>query len=1052
MDSPGTPPPPGPPFGIKRPGEASPAGPEAKRRRGSTPGCPPSAPSGPSSGPGDLPSSPPGPGGSFGPATSPARPPPWLTPRRGSGTDTARSSPGVFFPAGAITGQPRGPAPPGPAPGHRPPSPEPETAALMGRLARGSVTLMAGPLVGAWPDELLAMADSPNPALLDATAASAQTLSDIQRIRAMRQHSNSLNHMLASSSSLGPDVFSSDGPDPPATDPEDLLPRSLAGPAGFDERPALSTAWAPASPPTERRAPVAGSVGPAMGPSAGWASRPGDSGPRPPPAVEPVLMLHASGIGNDYYRSVMSWEPSELLAVGLESMIFVHGVHSTRSTQLFSQAALPRWSPGLLPHHARTISAVAWGDATTLAAATNFGELVLLRSDHLNSSMALRGQAAILSFGQPLDGLVGALSWRDAGLLSLGSHNGRIASVDPRAGVGQPVLLFDRHRPGYSPGPAAIGNGGSQAGGHALTVCSLAWSPCGRWLASGGSDHLLCLWDPRWPRQPVARVARHQAAVGALAWCSADMVSSSAGPLGPGLADRLAPGTESASPSAEDAWLRYWEGLAEAEHPGLAGGLAGPVLASGGGAADRCIRLWDVLRPAAGLAAAATRWPGLAADPGPAGHVRELFALDTGSQVCGLAFDRSTRQLVSAHGFSSNSLSVWGLRPGVRRRPGARVPVPGDPGWAPAALAGVPRPVPVVLDPVTGRPVGRGALLGTLHRLDPSRFPAPPGPAGWTAAAPLAGLGQPSPHPSLDHHFEVAPAHGDRVLHLALAGDGRHFATASFDRSIRLWDCLDVAAREGAAGRADARAGHGHTHLPAHHGGAAPFRSSGSVDIGVGRGSPLPPPPPPALDPAAGTPASRHRRRYLSVPRPAPAAEVLFFPATPSPPRRQDPHQPPQQPQPQQPQHHPDGLTPTGEDAGGSGRASASPATPARPRSAHPGHAPAPHSASSDEEHPALAAGSPEPWTPSTTGALLLPQPPASPASLGQPPGSGPGQALGPGRRPRHMLVATVGPGPTLEAPSAERLDRPEASGSPLSSSSWRSGLIRSELRHLQFR
>ncbi|XP_036595670.1 fizzy-related protein homolog [Trichosurus vulpecula] len=59
------------------------------------------------------------------------------------------------------------------------------------------------------------------------------------------------------------------------------------------------------------------------------------------------------------------------------------------------------------------------------------------------------------------------------------------------------------------------------------------------------------------------------------------------------------------------------------------------VLASGGGSVDRCIRFWNTL----------TGQP--------------LQQIDTGSQVCNLAWSRQDSELVSTHGFAENQIVVW---------------------------------------------------------------------------------------------------------------------------------------------------------------------------------------------------------------------------------------------------------------------------------------------------------------------------------------------------------------------------------------------------------
>lgn len=59
------------------------------------------------------------------------------------------------------------------------------------------------------------------------------------------------------------------------------------------------------------------------------------------------------------------------------------------------------------------------------------------------------------------------------------------------------------------------------------------------------------------------------------------------------------------------------------------------LLASGGGTADRCIRFWNTL----------TGQP--------------MQCVDTGSQVCNLAWSKHAAELVSTHGYSQNQILVW---------------------------------------------------------------------------------------------------------------------------------------------------------------------------------------------------------------------------------------------------------------------------------------------------------------------------------------------------------------------------------------------------------
>jgi cell division cycle 20-like protein 1 (cofactor of APC complex) len=59
------------------------------------------------------------------------------------------------------------------------------------------------------------------------------------------------------------------------------------------------------------------------------------------------------------------------------------------------------------------------------------------------------------------------------------------------------------------------------------------------------------------------------------------------------------------------------------------------LLASGGGTADRCIRFWNTLT------------------------YQPMQCVDTGSQVCNLAWSKHSSELVSTHGYSQNQILVW---------------------------------------------------------------------------------------------------------------------------------------------------------------------------------------------------------------------------------------------------------------------------------------------------------------------------------------------------------------------------------------------------------
>lgn len=121
--------------------------------------------------------------------------------------------------------------------------------------------------------------------------------------------------------------------------------------------------------------------------------------------------------------------------------------------------------------------------------------------------------------------------------------------------------------------------------GHEQEVCNIAWSLDGKYLASGGNDNRLCIFtnDFNQNQNPLFTLTDHMAAVKALAWCP------------------------------------YQRNL----------------LASGGGTADRSIKLWNV----------------------STGTL--LNNVDTGSQVCSLCWNPHEKELLSSHGYAKNQLSLW---------------------------------------------------------------------------------------------------------------------------------------------------------------------------------------------------------------------------------------------------------------------------------------------------------------------------------------------------------------------------------------------------------
>lgn len=165
--------------------------------------------------------------------------------------------------------------------------------------------------------------------------------------------------------------------------------------------------------------------------------------------------------------------------------------------------------------------------------------------------------------------------------------------------------------------------------GHSARVGALAWN--GDILSSGSRDRQIFQRDVRTPCiVPERRLTGHRQEVCGLKW-SPDgqhlasggndnklFVWNVAGTGGVGVAP-LQTYTEHLAAVKAIAWSPHHHGL----------------LASGGGTADRCIRFWNTL----------TGQP--------------MQCVDTGSQVCNLAWSKHDSELVSTHGYSQNQILVW---------------------------------------------------------------------------------------------------------------------------------------------------------------------------------------------------------------------------------------------------------------------------------------------------------------------------------------------------------------------------------------------------------
>ncbi|XP_077283052.1 fizzy and cell division cycle 20 related [Arctopsyche grandis] len=197
-------------------------------------------------------------------------------------------------------------------------------------------------------------------------------------------------------------------------------------------------------------------------------------------------------------------------------------------------------------------------------------------------------------------------------------------------------------------------------------VTSVSWSERGGLVAVGTQKGYISVWDVAVNKE-VTKLTGHVARVGALAW-NGDILSSGSRDRYIKQRDTRTPGTVSErtlvghrqevcglkwSPDGQclasggnDNRLYVWTQHSLAPVQTYSSHLAAVkaiawsphqhgLLASGGGTADRCIRFWNTI----------TGQP--------------MHCVDTGSQVCNLAWSKHSSELVSTHGYSQNQILVW---------------------------------------------------------------------------------------------------------------------------------------------------------------------------------------------------------------------------------------------------------------------------------------------------------------------------------------------------------------------------------------------------------
>lgn len=197
------------------------------------------------------------------------------------------------------------------------------------------------------------------------------------------------------------------------------------------------------------------------------------------------------------------------------------------------------------------------------------------------------------------------------------------------------------------------------------TVTSVSWIQKGTHLAIGTGKGLVQIWDAEKQRR-LRTMTGHTGRVGSLAWNTHILTSGSR--------DRT---IYHRDVRAADQWLRKLVGHKQ-EVCGLRWNCEDGQLASGGN--DNKLMVWDKLSDAPlwkfsdhTAAVKAISWSphqrGLLASGGGTADRRIIFhdtvkgtvvnEIDTGSQVCNIAWSKNSNEIVSTHGYSQNQIVVW---------------------------------------------------------------------------------------------------------------------------------------------------------------------------------------------------------------------------------------------------------------------------------------------------------------------------------------------------------------------------------------------------------
>ncbi|THU66101.1 hypothetical protein C4D60_Mb05t10630 [Musa balbisiana] len=328
----------------------------------------------------------------------------------------------------------------------------------------------------------------------------------------------------------------------------------------------------------------------------------------------PHKVLDAPSLQDDFYLNLVDWSSQNALAVGLGTCVYLWSATTSKVTKLCDLG------------NRDGVSAIQWSrEGSYIAIGTSLGDVQVLDAPSLQDDFYLNlvdwssQNALAVGLGTCVY-LWSATTSKVTKLCDLGNRDGVSAIQWSREGSYIAI--------GTSLGDVQIWDGTRckkirSMGGHLTRTGVLAWNSC--ILSSGSRDKNILHHDLRVPGDFVSKLVGHRSEVCGLKWSHDDRELASGG---------------------NDNQLLIWNQRSQSpllkltEHTAAVKAITWSphqhsLVASGGGTADRCIRFWNTCN----------------------GNM--LNCVDTGSQVCNLAWSKNVNELVSTHGYSQNQIMVW---------------------------------------------------------------------------------------------------------------------------------------------------------------------------------------------------------------------------------------------------------------------------------------------------------------------------------------------------------------------------------------------------------